>query len=270
MSEYKDDKELMDAVNSIRSRFKTEFEDTDKQQLSFIDELNELIRKIFKDDPTDVYTTLSPGELENWKKKRWKRWFIKKISKINIRVILYFLLLSTITAFLISEAVSFYAIESTIAVKSWIKAILTEMCFIFLSGYRAVGFIESAFVGILRVSIFCLMLFVITSDLAFNSVSTTAVSDNIAQQIVLVEKQIEDIQKTIEFYKSKNWGTSVNKYELDKKALVNKLIALKEKQGEGKTESVSKVVEYQAWGRGVFRVILMLISVLITRRLFKF
>jgi hypothetical protein len=166
--------------------------------------------------------------------------------------------------------VSFYAVESTIAAKGWIKAILTEVCFIFLSGYRATGFVESALVGVLRVSIFCVMLFVITSDLAFKSASTTAVSDNIAQQIVLVEKQIEDIQKTIEFYKSKNWGTSVNKYELDKKALVNKLISLKEKQGEGKTESVSKVVEYQAWGRAAFRVILMFISVLITRRLFKF
>jgi hypothetical protein len=266
----KDEKELIDAVNNIRSRFKTEIEDTDKQQLSFIDELNELIRKIFKDDPTDVYTTLSPGELENWKKKRWKRWFSKKISKIDTRSILYILLLSTITMFLVSEAVSFYAVESTIVAKGWIKAILTEVCFIFLSGYRATGFVESALVGILRVSIFCVMLFVITSDLAFKSVSTTAVSNNISQQVVLVEKQIEDIQKTIEFYKGKNWGTSVNRHELEKKALVDKLIALKEKQGEGKTESVSKVVEYQAWGRAAFRVILMFISVLITRRLFKF
>jgi len=270
MSDNKDNEELLSSVESIRSRFKTELEDPNKAQLSFIDELNELIRKIFKDDPADVYTTLSPGELEKWKKQRWRRWFMKKVGGINIRPILYFLLLSTITGFLISEAVSFYAVESLIASKAWIKAILTEICFIFLSGYRAVGWAQSVFVGVLRVSIFCLMLFVVTSDLAFRSVSTTAVSDNISQQVELVERQIKDTQETVEFYKKKGWGTSVNKHELEKRVLVEKLMKLKEEQGKGKTEDVSKVVEYQAYGRAAFRVLLMFISVLITRRLFKF
>jgi len=106
--------------------------------------------------------------------------------------------------------------------------------------------------------------------LAFKSVSVTAVSDNISQQVELIEKQIKAKEETIEFYKKKNWGTSVNKHEKEKNELVEKLIKLKEKQGEGKTEDVSKVVEYQAYGRAAFRVLLMLISVLITRRLFKF
>jgi len=270
MSDPKDKDDILDAVSNIRSRFKTELEDPNKAQLSFIDELNELIRKIFKDDPADVYTTLSPGELEKWKKKRWRRWFAKKISGMNFRSGMYFLLLSIITGFLVSEAVSFYAVESLIASKAWIKAILTEICFIFLSGYCAVGWAQSAFVGVLRVSIFCLMLFVVTSDLAFKSVSTTAVSDNVSQQVELVEKQIKDTQETIEFYKKKGWGVSVNKHELEKRTLVEKLMKLKEEQGKGKTENVSKVVEYQAYGRAAFRILLMLISVLITRRLFKF
>ena len=270
MSDLKDKNEILDAVNNIRSRFKTELEDPDKAQLSFIDELNELIRKIFKDDPADVYTTLSADELEKWKKKRWRRWFYKKLSGINIRSVLYFLLLSTITGFLVSEAVSFYAVESVIASKAWIKAILTEICFIFLSGYRADGWIQSSAVGMLRVSVFCLMLFVITSDLAFKSVSTTATSDNITQQIELVQEQIKAKDETIKFYRDKKWGVSVNRHEQEKSGLVDKLIKLKEEQGSGKTESVSKVMEYQAYGRAAFRVILMLISVLITRRLFKF
>jgi len=270
MSENKDNEELLSSVNKIRSRFKTELEDPDKAQLSFIDELNELIKKIFKDDPTDVYTTLSPGELEKWKKKRWRRWFWNKISKMNYGRALYFLLLCTITGFLVSEAVSFYAAESAIASKAWIKAILTEVCFIFLSGYRAVGWTQSLFVGVLRVCVFCLMLFVVTSDLAFKSVSTTAVSDNILQQIVLIEEQIKSKDETIRFYRDKKWGVSVNKHEQEKSALVEKLVRLKEKQGEGKTEDVSKIVEYQTYGRAAFRVVLMFISVLITRRLFKF
>lgn len=264
------DKEILDAVSNIRGRFKTELEDPDKAQLSFIDELNELIRKIFKDDPADVYTTLSPGELEKWKKKKLRRWFWKLVRKINIRSLLYFLLLSTITGFLVSEAVSFYAAESMIASKAWIKAILTEICFIFLSGYRASGVAATAFVGILRACIFCLMLFVITSDIAFKSVSTTNESNSIAQQIELVQEQIKAKDETIKFYREKKWGVSVNKHEQEKSVLVEKLMKLKEEQGKGKTEEVSKVVEYQAYGRAAFRVVLMFISILITRRLFKF
>lgn len=270
MSDEKDNEELISSVKNIRSRFKTELEDPDKQQLSFIDELNELIRKIFKDDPADVYTTLSPGELEKWKKKRWRRWFAKKVSGMNFRSVLYFLLLSTITGFLVSEAVSFYAAEGAAIGKTWLKAILTEVCFIFLSGYRATGWIQTAFTATLRIAIFCLMLFVITSDLTLKSVSTTAVSDNISEQVQLLEKQIEDTQQTIEFYKKKGWGVSVNKQEAEKRALVEKLMKLKEKQGEGKTKDVSDIIRYKSYGSAAFRVMLMFISVLITRRLFKF
>src|SRR5574343_513147 len=107
MSENKDNEELITSVNKIRTRLKTEIENHDAAHLSFIDELNELIRRIFKDDPTDVYTTLSPGELEKWKKIRFRRWLARTVSGMNLRTGLYFLLLCTITGFLVSEAVSF-------------------------------------------------------------------------------------------------------------------------------------------------------------------
>jgi hypothetical protein len=80
-----DNKDLIDSVERIRGRFKTELEDPDKVQLSFIDELNELIRKIFKDDPMDVYTALSPGELEKWKRAKFRRWISRSVRKINVR-----------------------------------------------------------------------------------------------------------------------------------------------------------------------------------------
>jgi hypothetical protein len=265
-----DNKDLIDSVERIRGRFKTELEDPDKVQLSFIDELNELIRKIFKDDPMDVYTALSPGELEKWKRAKFRRWISKSVRKINIRSILYFLLLCTITGFLVSEAVSFYAAEGSTMEKTWLKAILTEICFIFLSGYRAAGVVATTLVGALRVSMFCLMLFVITSDIAFKSVSMTNESQNITQQIELVQEQIKSKDETIKFYRDKKWGISVNKHEQEKAVLVEKLIKLKEEQGRGKSVAVSKVVEYQAYGRAAFRVMLIFISVLITRRLFKF
>ncbi len=265
-----DKQELVSSIDKIRSRFKTELADPDQAQLSFIDELNELIRKIFKDDPTDVYTTLSPGELEKWKKQRFRRWVSRVVRNISIRGILYFLLLATITGFLVSEAFPFYAAEGASVSKTWLKAILTEVSFIFLSGYRAVGWVQTALAGLLRVGVFSLMLFVITSDLAFRSVSTTATSDNIKQQIELVEQQIKSKDETIEFYKKKGWGISVNNHEKEKQLLVEKLFKLKEQQGEGKVEAVSDVKEYQAYGGAAFRVMLMLISVLITRRIFKF
>ena len=270
MSDIKDDNELLSSVKNIRSRFKTELEDPDKAQLSFIDELNELIKKIFHDDPLDVYTTLTPGELEKWKKKRFSRWVSRKIRDFDYRSWMYFLLLCTITGFLVSEAVSFYVGEGAAVGKTWLKAILTEVCFIFLSGYRAAGWLQTSMVVTLRVAMFSLMMFVITSDLTFKSVSFSSESANISQQVELIEKQIKDTQDTIEFYKKKGWGASVNKQESEKRALVEKLIKLKEEQGKGKTQDVSDTIRYKSYGSAAFRIMLMLISVLITRRLFKF
>jgi hypothetical protein len=52
--------------------------------------------------------------------------------------------------------------------------------------------------------------------------------------------------------------------------LVKKLISLKEKQAEGSNTEVSDLVRYKAYGNAFFRIILLLISILITRRLFSF
>lgn len=266
----KDDKQLIERINKIRGRYKTELEDEDEVQLSFIDEMNDLIRGIFKDEPTDVYTTLTPGELERWKSKRIRRRISKFFRNFDVLKLAYFLLLASITGFLVSEAIGFYAIAGAVTFKTYVKAILTETCFIFLSGYRAVGKVQTALVGALRVALFCLMLFVISSDVTMKGVSSISEIDKIQEKIVLLEDQIKEKDTAIEFYRKKNWGVNMRKQLDEKDKLVAELLELKKQQIEGKSSEVSDQIVYQTWGRAAFRIILLLISVLLTRRLFKF
>jgi hypothetical protein len=114
------------------------------------------------------------------------------------------------------------------------------------------------------------MLFVISSDVVFKGVSTTTEISGITEQITLLETQISKKEETIKFYRDKGWGISVNKHEQERDKMVNELLDLKKKQTSGKNEEISNVTKYQTWGRAAFRVMLLLISVLITRRLFKF
>lgn len=265
-----DDKKLIDSINKIRKQYKSELENPDEAQLSFIDELNKLIHGIFKDDPTDVYTALTPGELEKWRGKKLRRAVRRFLHNFSFLRFNYFLLLAGITGFLVSEAIGFYAVAGVITLKTYIKAILTEICFIFLSGYRAVGKIQTAMVSILRAALFALMLFVISSDVTMRGVQAISEIDKIQEKIVFVEEQIAQKDEMIKFYKEKNWGVNVRKQLDEKDKLVKELMALKQEQIDGKSEEVSDQVLYQTWGRAAFRIILLLTSVLLTRRLFKF
>jgi hypothetical protein len=238
--------------------------------MSFIDDLNDLIRTIFKDDPADVYTSLTPGALDKWRTKRVSRairGFFKSFSPLKT---FYWLLLGCITGFLVSEAIGFYAVAGAVTIGTYVKAILTEVCFIFLSGYRAVGKIEVAAVSMLRACIFTLMLFVISSNVTMQGVSTVSEIGKIQEKIELVQEQIEQKDTLIEFYRKKDWGVNVRKQADEKDKLVKELIDLKQKQIEGKNEDVSDQVVYQTWGKASFRIIIMFISVLLTRRMFKF
>ena len=265
-----DDKKLMDRIKKMRGRYKTELEDDDEGQMSFIDDLNDLIRTIFNDDPADVYTTLKPGELEKWKGKKVSRAFRRFFRNFGYLKAFYFLLLLSITGFLVSEAIGFYAIAGIVTAKTYVKAVLTEVCFIFLSGYRATGKLQTWAAGILRSSIFCLMLFVISSDVTMKGISDIAEIDKIQEKIEFVQEQILHKDKLIEFYREKDWGVNVRVQTDQKDKLVEELLKLKEKQIEGKNEDVSDQIVYQTWGRATFRILLLFISVLLTRRLFKF
>ncbi len=268
-----DENKIVESAKSIRKKFRTETEGKTEEEtkLSFLDELNSHIRDIFGDNSADVYTALSPEALGKWKKQKWRRWFSKALGGTSLKKTLMFTLLATITAFLVSEALAFYAIDGIYESKTYVKAILTEICFIFLSGYRSEGKIATVLVSGLRISIFVLMLFVITSQTLFTGAQTESDISNIAEQIQFVQEQIREKDKLIEFYREKDWGVNTRLQAEEKSKLVAKLLELKERQiQEKKAENTTDLVRYKTYGRAAFRMIVLLISVLITRRLFTF
>jgi hypothetical protein len=266
----KNEQEIVGKVEKLRKSYKAEVHsDPEEDSLSFLDEINDLIRSIFNDSSISTYDAFNQENLEKWKKKRLVRWFKNTFLK-NINKAFYLLLLVTITGFLVSEALEFYSIDGLIDTKTYVKAILTEVCFIFLSGYRSDNKIQMVGVSILRVSIFCLMLFVITSKTFIDSSKFTSNTNAISQQIVLLEKQIEQKEKDMDYYLQKDWPRNYSATRLEKEKLVQKLIVLKEKQAAGATETVSELVQYKAYGKAAFRVLLLFISMLITRRIFSF
>ena len=263
------DKDIIDKINKLRNGYQVELEDTEEEQMSFLDEINDLIRKIFKDSSLSVYTVFNQENLDKWKRSRFKRWLHNTVLG-NFGKLFYFLLLVTITGFLVSEALEFYSIGGVIDTKTYVKAILTEVCFIFLSGYRADTKFMTAAVSILRMSIFCLMLFVITSKTFIDSQKTTSNTSVIAQQIVILEEQIKQKEKDMAYYLKKDWPRNYSATRLEKERLTTKLIELKEKQASGATEEVSELIRYKAYGKAFFRVLLLFISMLVTRRIFYF
>lgn len=266
-----EDKELLKQAEKIRQGYKSIETDEDEEQLSFLDELNALVRYILKGEPVDIYTLLSPQELEKWKKAKFKRHVKRLLGKIFNRSFLYFILLATITVFLISEAIPFYAVAGIITFKTYIKALLTEICFVFLAGYRAAGRVQTFLVSILRASMFCLMLFVISSEVSLEGARDVSKIGNIANRIERLDNQIKKTEIDIERYRSIDWPrnmtTSIRKREeLEKQ--VQELRLRQESEGAG--ENVAKIVEYKTYGKATFRLILMCVSILITRRLWKF
>ena len=265
------DKEILIAAKKIESSYATKFVDEEEESLTFIDEVNKLLQTIFKDNPTDVYTALTPGKLEIWKKNRWRRLCSQFMNRETLQKFFYFALLATITAFLVSEALPFYAIGGVVEASTYVKAILTEVCFIFLNGYRSIGKLQIAAVSALRVSIFVLMMFVITSKVVFESAENVSEISNVQSQIELLVDDIAKKEVTIEFYRKKNWGVNVRIQEEARDKLRDKLLELRTRQLETKkSEAVSDLIVYKAWGRAAFRMLLLLVSILISRRLFKF
>lgn len=266
----KNDDEIVKKIQRLREGYQVELEDTEEESLSFLDEINDLIRSIFNDSSLSVYTVFSQENLDKWKASRFTRW-LKNTIFGNIQKFLYFILLATITGFLVSEALDFYAIDSIIDTKTYVKAILTEVCFIFLSGYRSDNKIQMAGVGVLRVSIFCLMLFVITSKTFIDSSKNTSNTNAIQEQIVLLQEQIDEKKKSIVYYRDvKKWPVTTKQLIQEKDQMVSKLVSLKEKQADGATQEVSELVRYKAYGKAFFRVLLLFISMLVTRRIFRF
>jgi len=266
-----EDKELLKRAELIRQGYKSIETDEEEEQLSFLDELNALVRHILKGEPIDIYTLLTPEELEKWKKAKFKRHVKRLLSKIFKSHFLYFILLATITVFLVLEALPFYATAGAIVGKTYLKAILTEVCFVFLAGYRSVGRVQTVLVSILRVSIFCLMLFVISSEVTLEGARDISKIENIAGRIARLEQQIDKTENDIERYKSINWPKNMTVSIRKREELEKEVQDLRLRQeSEGASENVSQLIQYKTYGKAVFRLILMFVSVLITRRLWKF
>jgi outer membrane murein-binding lipoprotein Lpp len=263
--------ELIKIADKIRKGYSSVLEDEEEDKLSFLDELNALVRAILKDEPIDIYTLLTPEELKKWKKAKIKRRIRRLLSSFSIRGGLYFAFLSTITLFLVSEALPFYAVDGVISAKTYLKAILTELSFIFLSGYIGNTKLTTALSYVLRVAIFCLMLFVITSEVALEGTENISKINNLATRIERLEKQIDRTEKDIEKYRQMNWPRNMTQSIRKREKLEEQLQELKERQEkEGASTEVSKILEYKIYGKAFFRLILMMITVLITRRIFKF
>jgi len=259
-------KEILQQIKSMQSSYEAELADPIEEEISFIDRLNRLTQLILNDDSFTVYNALDKESLERWKKNRFSRWL-----RSSYHNIFYFALLATITIFLVSEAISFYAQDNMVTGKTYLKAILTEVAFIFLSGYRTVGKLSLAWVSFLRVSIFGLMIFVISNQTFTVGKTNIGEIESISQQVTLVEQQIQEKDRQIKYYRDiKNWPITTKQMVQEKDKLVKKLIKLKEQQAKGKNKDLSKLEEYKMYGRAAFRVLLLFISVLISRRIFKF
>lgn len=257
-------------IERLKKGYTSVLEDEEEEKLSFLDELNQLIRAILDDNPVDIYTLLTPDELNRWKKSKIKRHVKKLLSRFSIRGFLFFILLVTITAFLVTEALPFYAVGGAITSKVWLKAILTEVSFIFLSGFRADGWLQSAAVTVLRGAIFCLMLFVITSEVTLEGTKDISKISSVATRIERLETQIKRTEKDIIVFREKNWPRNMTQSIRKREQLEEQVQELRERQEEEGSEELAGLLRYKIYGKAAFRLILMFISVLITRRIFRF
>ena len=269
-SKLNNGREILQHIKDIKASYEAQPEaQVVEAEHSFLDKLNRLTQLILNDDSFAIYTALDKESMDKWKKKRFSRWFKKTIVS-NYKNTFYFLFLASITAFLVSEAVTFYADGNMADFKTYVKAILTEVSFIFLSGFRSADLKQKIWVNTLRAGVFSLMLFVISSQTIMSGTQFQTNSSAIQEQVEILEKQIAEKEATIKFYIDKGWGNNVRKHTEDKNKLVEKLLELKEKQAQGSNEKVSNLVVYKSYGQAFFRVLLLFISVLITRRLFSF
>lgn len=262
--------QILKKIKSIQDNYKAELEKKEDDSISFLDQFNDLIRTIFNDSSVTIYDALDKDKLEKWKNRSFFRKFKNFISS-NYKNFFYIFLLISITGFLVSEALEFYAIDGIITTKTYIKAILTELCFIFLSGYRSDTKAQTIAVGILRASIFCLMIFVITSKTFMESTKNSSNTTAIQEQVVLLEQQIKQKETDIAYYRDvKQWSNTAKQLIKEKDILVKNLLELKQKQASGATVQISDLVRYKAYGNAFFRTLLLFISILITRRIFSF
>lgn len=255
------DKNLTDKIAKFKHDYATQYIDQEQEDFLVLDRVNGIVKDILEDPEVELDYLFTEDKI----KKRNGFW--SKVKKA-LPVITQSALLIAITSFLVKEAVSFYS-NGEPTLYSYYKAILTEVCFIFLASYQARSLLEKIVAPILRASLFLLMSFVISSQVILDSTKFSTSSTVVDNRVELIKKQIEDKQKTIDFYIGKGWAVSTNKHVKDKEKLQAKLDEVLSEQRSGLTGDVARVNTYKAYGNIAFRVIILMISMLISRRLFR-
>ena len=265
------EKEILEEVEKLQKEYKTTLVDQEEEDFRLIDKIDSIIKLIFNDESKDIYTTLNPEALKKWNDNKLKRWIGNLKSKINLQNFPYFILLVIITAFLVSEALPFYADGEAITFKTYVKAILTEICFLFLAGFSTNTHAQTVSVNVLRVAIFCLMLFVITSEVVVRGTQDVSKITNLADRIERLEKQIETTERDIERFRKMDWPKNMTQSIRKRETLEKELHSLRERQEkEGASKELANIIEYKMYGKAAFRLIIIFVSVLITRRLWRF
>jgi hypothetical protein len=259
---------ILQKAEEIKSKFVSASVDENEVKESFIDKLNQLLQSIFGDDVDAAYELLEKGDLSNYRKSYFKR--LKKWIAANTKNFFYLSFMLSIVAFLVSEAVTFYSVDGVVTFKTYVKAILTELSFIFLSGYVAENKYAKVLAKGLLVGVFGLMLFVISAETLKKGTYGSEESKIIAEQIITLEQQIKEKEELIKYYVSIGWPRNATSTRLEKDKLVNDLLELKKQQSLGKNTEVTTIEKYKSYGKAFFRVILLLINMLIARRVFKF
>lgn len=254
-------KELDHKIAKFKHDYATQYIDEEREDLLVLDRVNDIVKDILEDPEVELDHLFTEEKMKN-RNGYWAR-FKKSLPTITQSV-----LLIAITSFLVKEAVSFYS-SGEPDLYSYYKAILTEVCFIFLASYQARSLLEKIVAPILRFSLFLLMSFVISSQVILDNTKFSTNSDVVDNRAELIKRQIEDKQKTIDFYISKGWAVSTNKHVRDKEKLQEKLDEVLSEQRSGFTGDVARVNTYKAYGNIAFRVIILMISMLISRRLFR-
>jgi len=263
-------KEILDQIKDLKSKYESKNIDRVEEEFTFLDKVNKLIQLILNDNSFSVYEVLEEDKLKRWHKNRIKRW-LKGLFANKLKSLGYLSFLVFITGFLVSQSVNFYAGNHAIVPGTYVKAILTEISFIFLSGYNPNNKLQAIGVNFLRVGIFGLMMFVISAQTISNGTKDISQNEYIDQQIVLIKKEIQDKDKQIVYYKDvKNWPVTSKQLIKEKDKLVNQLIELQKQEAQGHNKNMSKVEKYKIYGRAFFRILLLFISVLISRRMFSF
>ena len=256
-----DNGKLLKQAEEIRKDYVTFNLDQEQEEIILLDRINDMLATIFDDNTITVAYLFSPDKKPKYLWYKLKKTILPKIFPIT--------LLIALTCFLVSEATLFYG-DGIASTGAYFKAILTEICFIFISAYRSNNLIEKTMVSLTRVGIVVLMLFVITSETFLNTTKTIENTSILSDKVSAVETQIQAKQKTIDFYLTKGWGVSVNKFENEKIKLEKQLFEMKSEQQGGANIAVSKKLEYKSYGNAFFRFLLLCISMLISRRFFRF